>query len=444
MSLRRQFHQREWWTSGQIRAFQERQLQRVREVAYSRSAFYRRFHKGLTKAPLSNLPILTKAAVMENFADLVTDPRITLDRVKEHLRTARGVQRFLERYMICGTSGSTGQQGIFIFNSREWARTLAATGRVLDWAGFELRLTRPTRVANVASSIPWHISAKLQASGRNFLVPMLSVGADQDLATIVSQLNNWQPDILQAYASSAHVLAHEQMSGRLHISPRAVVASSEILTPETRRLIEKAWGIRPFNHYGTTETGMIASECDRHQGLHLYEDLVIVEVVDENNHPVPDGAVGAKLLLTSLFGLTQPLIRYEVADVVRMAAQPCACGRALALIEDIQGRSGDVLFFPGRDGGEVAIQAIIFEDVMDEVPAREWQLVQEKQTLKLLVGGLRQDVDERSVAELIQEWIVSKGAITPPVQVHRVDAIPRGATGKAPLITSDRGHTNVC
>lgn len=73
------------------------------------------------------------------------------------------------------------------------------------------------------------------------------------------------------------------------------------------------------------------------------------------------GEVGTKLLVTVLFSRTQPLIRYEIADRVRMTGQSCPCGRPLTLIEDIHGRTGDVVYLPGVDGSDVAIQAIIFE-----------------------------------------------------------------------------------
>jgi phenylacetate-CoA ligase len=85
----------------------------------------------------------------------------------------------------------------------------------------------------------------------------------------VLALNTFQPDSLVAYTSMARLLAGD-----------------EVLPPEAARRIEQAWGVRPFNVYGATETAGIASEYTRHTGLHLYEDLVITEAVDEKNRPV--------------------------------------------------------------------------------------------------------------------------------------------------------------
>jgi phenylacetate-CoA ligase len=108
--------------------------------------------------------------------------------------------------------------------------------------------------------------------------------------------------------------------------------------------IEEAWGKRPFEVYAATETAGIASECELHQGMHLFEDLVITEVVDEKNRPVPPGIYGEKVLVTVLFSRTMPLIRYEMSDSVRPASSArCPCGGPFALIDGVQGRVEDVL-----------------------------------------------------------------------------------------------------
>jgi len=101
---------------------------------------------------------------------------------------------------------------------------------------------------------------------------------------------------------------------------------------ETRRRVGQAWGEVLFNMYGATECGL-AAECDQHRGMHLQEDLVIVEVVDQDNRPVPPGVYGDRLLITVLFKRTQPLIRYEMSDSVRLSPDPCPCGRPFVLNE---------------------------------------------------------------------------------------------------------------
>jgi phenylacetate-CoA ligase len=104
-----------------------------------------------------------------------------------------------------------------------------------------------------------------------------------------------------------------------------VNSSSEVLTHDARDMATRAWHVPPYNVYAATETGGIAAECREHHGLHVFEDLVVPEVVDENYQPMSPGVTGARLLVTVLFSRTIPLIRYEMTDRVRLATtQPCS------------------------------------------------------------------------------------------------------------------------
>ena len=120
LRLRRQLRRRDHWTRRQLEEHQTRSLRLLREHSYARSSFYRRFHAGLMDRPLKELPVLTKAQVMENFDELVTDPSVRLADVEAHLATLRGNERFRERYWVASTSGSTGRRGLFLWNFAEW------------------------------------------------------------------------------------------------------------------------------------------------------------------------------------------------------------------------------------------------------------------------------------------------------------------------------------
>ena len=135
------------------------------------------------------------------------------------------------------------------------------------------------------------------------------------LEQIVAGLNEYEPDVLHAYASNAGLLADEQRAGRLRIAPRLITTGSELLTAEMARRVEDAFGIRPFDFYSTTE-GLWAAQCPEHAGFHVFEEHAIVENVDADNEPVPAGHPGARVLLTNLANMVQPLIRYEIPDVI--------------------------------------------------------------------------------------------------------------------------------
>ena len=89
--------------------------------------------------------------------------------------------------------------------------------------------------------------------------------------------------------------------------------TSEPLMPGPRERLERAFGVRPFNVYGTTE-GLWGCDCEQRAGVHLFEDLCIVENVDADGRAVPAGEPGTRLLVTNLFNRIQPLIRFEVGD----------------------------------------------------------------------------------------------------------------------------------
>lgn len=376
---------------------------------------------------------------MEHFDDLVTDPTVRLADVEAHLASLSGGDELFDgRYRVASTSGSTGRRGLFLWDLGEWSAVLASYNRSFDWAGVGAGLTHRTSMAVVSSTTPWHQSARVGASVHSPWVPTLRIDSGEPLESIVDKLNGFQPKVLVAYASMAHLLAEEQLAGRLRISPGFVFGSSEVFTEHAKRRVEEAWGRKSFEVYAATEPAGIASECDLHRGMHLFEDLVITEIVDEKNRPVPPGVYGEKVLVTVLFSRTMPLIRYEMSDSVRPASSPnCTCGRPFHLIDGIQGRAEDVLHFPAVAGGRVSVQPIVFHRVMDTVPAGGWQVAQGSDGLTVLLSGVREGFAAAPLVDSLRRELETQGALVPPVRVRRVQAIPRTTVGKAPLIKSD-------
>jgi phenylacetate-CoA ligase len=433
----RQFRQRDHWTHQQLEAYQVEALRSLREYTYAHSPFYRRFHQGLVDAPLHELPVLTKAILMDHFDELVTVRAIRLEEVKAHIMDLSGDERYLDRYWVTATSGSSGHPGLFLFNRAEWITVLASFARAREWGGVKLDLTRRVKTATVASTTAFHMSTRVNATAHSWWMPEIRLAASEPVETIVERLNAWQPEVLIAYASLMRILAEEQLARRLQIIPRAVFTSSEVLTEETRRRIVQAWGERLFNQYAATESGSLAAECDHHRGMHLMEDLVIFEVVDQNNRPVPPGVYGNKLLITVLGSRTQPLIRYELSDSVRLATNPCHSGHPFALIDGIQGRVEDVLSFAGVVGGVVNVHPLVFSRIMDTLPVSGWQVVQEADVVHVLLSGVRGEFGDEMFAETLRQALAEQGAINPRVDVQRVESIPKTAAGKAPLIKSN-------
>jgi len=177
--------------------------------------------------------------------------------------------------------------------------------------------------------------------------------------------------------------------------------------------------------------------------MHLMEDLVIFEVVDQDNRPVPMGVYGDKLLITVLGSRTQPLIRYELDDSVRLATTPCPSGHPFALIDAIQGRVEDVLTFPGVAEGVVHVHPLVFSRIMDTLPVSGWQVIQEAGGLRVLLSGVRGEFEDGTLLGTLRQALAEQGAKVPRVEVQRVASIPKTAAGKAPLIKSNLSHSSL-
>lgn len=433
LRTRARIRDHEKWSPDQLRAHQKDRLEELRRHAMEHSPFYRRIHTHLESAPLAELPVVTKRDLMSNFDELVTDRRVTLAGVEEHLARLHGNEKYLDRYWVSRTAGSTGHPGIFLADREEWSTVIASYARAQEWAGIAAKLTNRTRLAVVSSRVPWHQSARVAASVDTPFLPVRRFDATEPLPEIVAGLNEWQPDNLVLYASMARVLAEEQLEGRLHITPRAVMCASEVLTEEAVARVERAWGRPPFNVYAATEPAGIAAHCAHHR-LHLFEDLVIPEIVDEHDRPVPPGTTGAKLLVTVLFSRTQPLIRYEMSDRVTASIEPCDCGLPFALLDNIEGRAEDILQLPGVSGGTVSVHPNVFHRVMEPLPVREWQVVQEADALRVLLVDPRSDVILAEVRQALETSLRSAGAVSPSLVVEVAAAVTRTPLGKAPLV----------
>jgi putative adenylate-forming enzyme len=432
LRTRTRLRRHETWSRAELIEHQQRALSDLRRHAMTHSRFYRRFHRGLENRPLAELPILTKAQLMDSFDELVTDTAVRRAEVEQYLANLHGNERFLDRYWVARTSGSTGHPGIFLTDLDEWSTVIASYGRAQEWGGIAAKITRRTRLGVVSSLVPWHQSARVAMSVDTPFIPVRRFDATQRLAEIVAGLNDWQPENLIVYASMSRVLAEEQLAGRLRIHPKAVMCSSEVLTEESIARVERAWGSRPVNVYAATETAGIASDC-KNRRMHLYEDLVIPEMLDEHDRPVPPGVAGAKLVVTVLFSRTQPLIRYELSDRVARSAARCDCGLPFDVLDTIEGRAEDVLQIGGT-----SVHPNVFHHVLETAPVREWQVVQEADRLHVLLGAPHGPIATDRIVGAIAHELVAVGVKPPRIDVDIVDAVARTALGKAPLVRALR------
>jgi phenylacetate-coenzyme A ligase PaaK-like adenylate-forming protein len=402
--------------------------------------------------------------MMERFDDLVTDRAIRLADAERYLASEDAPELFRGRYVVMSTSGSTGRRGVFVFDRREWIRTLASITRPIAWVqatDLGPRKKAPRSVL-IAASAPWHFSARVGRALATRIVPTLRLDAATPVDEMVARLNEWQPETMATYPSVLRELAAAQSAGRLKIPLRAIASSAEVLTAETRAAVRKAWGdITLQDTYGATEYAPIATECLEGR-KHLFENGALIEVVDEGGRVVAPGQNGARLLLTIFERRTQPLIRYEISDVVRLTGDLCPCGRPYRTIESIEGRQEDVLYFaragaastvdlhtakpaahrePASEApvtSTVAVHPNSFHDTLERFAMTTWQVVQGDEELTIRVVGVEDSQRREAIRQAVAGMLRAAGAQVPAVRVEATNQLERGATGKAPLIIARR------
>ena len=438
VALWRRLRDRERWPREQLARFQQEQLDSLVRHAVAHSPYYRE-RIGTADGPfgLSRLPALDKATMMDRFDDLVCDRRLRRDELLAHVEELTEDTYYRGRYRVVTTSGSSGRKGVYVFDRPEWSAYVAQYLRYVAFLGAAPRVPRQ-RLALLGGAGPSHVTRRVAQTVDLGLHKLLSLPVTMAVPELVKRLNAFQPQVMNVYPSVAGLLAEEQLARRLRISPEAMSTSSELRTPQMTARIEEAFGIRPFNLYATTE-GMFSVDCDRHDGLHLFEDMTIVENVDEDGRPVADGERGAKLLITNLANRIQPLIRYELADSVTIDAEPCGCEPHPA--PRAHHRRAQRRRHPpaGADASFVAIHPMQFAVVAHDREVLEFQVVQEGPLVQVIVvaRGEAREMEAR-LAGAVGQRLRELGVTDPQVVVERRPSLARQDGGKLQIVVADR------
>ena len=239
------------------------------------------------------------------------------------------------------------------------------------------------------------------------------------------RLNGFQPRLLRSYGSYLEELfLHLQRSGSDFVRPKVITYSSDALSPGIRRLIRDGFGIPVFGFYEAVEAFKIGFECDRAAGVHQNADLFPLRLVDEEGHPVPDGASG-EVVVSNLVNRATVLLNYRLGDFASWVGEPCGCGRTLPLLSLPEGRSDEFLTLPdGRRIHPQSVRTIVLED--DGV----WQFQAVQESLRELRLTVVPDPEVDGVAlrnRLSHELALVLGdAIS--IHVELVEHIPRRAS----------------
>jgi phenylacetate-CoA ligase len=428
MRVSKAMRERERWPRERVEALRRERLDELARHAAAHAPFWR---KRLPDGPvrLADLPVMTKAELMDRFDDVVTDRRLRLADLLDHLERIDDDALYLGEHRVMTSSGSSGRKAVFVYDRAAWAECCGMFLRRSAWHGVTPRVPR-LRLAMVWGASPTHMSRRGAQSLDVGMHRLCRLGVTQPLPELVGRLNEFQPTHLSAYPSIAGPLADEQLAGRLRVSLQGLMTNSEPLSPQLRERLKLAFGVPAYDFYATTE-GLYGCECPE-GSLHLFDDMCIVENVDADGDPVPPGETGARLLVTNLYNRVQPLIRFEITDVVAVDPEPCACGRSLTRLRSLEGRAEDVLCLGG-----VTVHPLQFAVVTADPDVREFQVVQQGDGLRLRVA-LRDGAEgaPERLRACLGERLSGLGVARPAVEVETVDELERSPGGKLQMVVS--------
>jgi phenylacetate-CoA ligase len=234
------------------------------------------------------------------------------------------------------------------------------------------------------------------------------------------------PDVLQGYPSALRTLAIFCLeTGKpLEPAPRMVCSDSELLMPDTRMLLQKAFGTAVIDIFGTYETDNIAWQCGRSEGYHIATDCVLLEII-RNGRPAEVGEQG-EIVVTVLSNRRSPFIRYNLHDLAQFAPQRCVCGSPFPLLTRLVGRADDLIVL--EDGSSRTSMDVLgrldrYTDLVHHYQLRQLGT----QRFELLIVPARRvaDADAANLIAAVRQSLPSAA-----VELKLVDSIAPQKSGK--------------
>lgn len=317
--------------------FQQKRLEAFWKNVLPTSPFYSNyFNEG--KAP-QDFPLMNKELFMEHF-ETINTKGISKEEALETALRAENERDFspqLKGVTIGLSTGTSGKRGIFMVSEKERAQ----------WAAMVMtRVVRPKLFKKQKVAFFLRANSNLYSSVQSALFEFCYFDIFKPVEQLAKEVNVFQPDVLAAQPSVLINLAEFQQAKQINITPEQIISFAEVLFPEDKKFIESIFHKKPGEVYQCTE-GFLGATCE-YGTMHLNEDVVMIEkhYLDEKRfHPV----------ITDFTRSTQPVIRYELNDILVESSQPCPCGSCFTALERIEGRSNDVLLFKNTKGEKVNI-----------------------------------------------------------------------------------------
>lgn len=359
-------------------------------------------------AQFRSLPLLTKRDIREN-----GDKLLSREFRREELVEAR-------------TGGSTGVALTLYFDKRCQEMRNAAAMRSDRWAGWDIGM----KVAAIWGNPP--LADTLKKKLRNLLLDRVIYLDTMDIneRSVRRFVEDWRrekPRAIFGHSHSIYILARQLRDlGVGDLRPEGIVSTSMMLLAPEREFIERVFHCRVTDRYGCEEVGLIASECEQHNGMHLNVDQVVVEFLRDDGSDAAPGE-NASIVVTDLINRGMPLIRYSVGDMGVPSERACACGRGQPLMERITGRQADFLKRP--DGSLVAGVSLV-ERTLTAIPGIEQMQLVQNELSRLSVKLVREDGFGEEGESSLRRELQSVFGDDVAVEIQYVGSLDQSPAGK--------------
>jgi len=418
----RQAEESQWWGRDRLAAFQWEALRQLLHHAQETCPYYRDTWRELG----------LDAASLASWDDFQSWPLITRDHIRQHrlaMRTTTPMPRLSK-----STGGSSGEPLHFDLNADSNDRRVAMSYRGYGWAGGAPGSKQLHVWGSHLGTVPLWKRWKAELHHRFERHLMLSCFdfTPERMRRQAARWNRYRPEVVVGYTNPLYEFARFVQQEGLHVvPPKSIIVGAEKLHDFQRELLQNVLGAPVFETYGSREFMLIGAECDHHTGLHISQENLLVEILDDDGRPTPAGQEG-HVVVTDLFNYGMPFVRYVNGDRAVAGFDQCPCGRGLPLLKKVVGRQLDVL--ETHDGRKVPGE--FFPHLLKEFPSvRRFQVVQTARdaiTLKLVVdGGLT--VADR---ELLLREVRNCAGTQVAIHLDFVDDIPLTNAGKHRVVVN--------
>ncbi len=393
-----------------MRDLQKTKLKELIKYSYENVPYYNEVFKraGLRPTDISELedlckvPILKRQVLVNHSASLLSD-------------------RVSREQLVCWETSGTTSVPVKLYRSKldvGWG--IAGELRGYGWAGYEVG-DRLALVWAVDVDRSKSFGFRLRNSLKNSVLLNSSTLSETSMESFARKVERFKPDYIRGYATAMNVFAcFVRNAHRRDLRPQAIFTSAATLFPHYRRNIEDVFKCKVYDYYATSEISHVAAQCGQHEGLHVTEENVIVEIVKDGENAAP-GETG-KVLLTNLNSHSMPFIRYDIGDLGKIYQEGCSCGRSLRLMKPI-GRKYE--YFLNSDGSFTSLHDL--QTLFEDLPIDDFQIVQESLD-DIVVRVVRRHSYTEEHSSFILRHIKFKGNAR--IRIKFVDKIPLEKGGK--------------